>query len=154
MKTQIFTSALCAIALLASGCGDTSSNGGDSEAGAFNTTYHKTSNGFSYTLTVNDMGKYSHIRTYIEDSSGYQKFKYGTNYPGTVTVECIEGFFTGSTDTQYDCTITYNTSSPVGDPSPKTTTLTLRGTRTYTLFQEGYSFQDSSSTSIATLPSL
>ena len=139
-KITVIATVSMAVALTFTGCLDSLVEEESSSSNSL--TFSGDASSFSISLDVSDVGgssDYYHVRYFLLDGSS-KRIKHGANYNGTVKTECTQSGYSGF-DPLYNCTTTYNTASPVGDPSPSVEQITLEAGTTYSvvLAEESYS---------------
>ena len=144
-------SMFCTLALFSTGCIDELKDALDDASGENSLTFTGDASGFTIKMTVEDVGTssdYYHVR-YLLKSGSSERIKHGANYEGTVETTCSSVGYSGN-DTVYNCTTTYNTDSPVGDPSPETEQISL-APGSYQVVLDEKSTGNDNETEVATL---
>ena len=134
-----------------SGCQLSNTADSSSGSGSNSTEFKINGNDFTIVTHANNVGPtasaYS-VQQVIEYNN-QKKFYKTINYSGTLTTECIQGSYSYG-EYEYSCTSSYNTSSPIGDPSPETWTIKLKPGINYDVKQIEYSLDGDKSTTVGT----
>jgi len=118
----------------------------EEENGSGSNSLELSQSGNDFTMTLHSDGvggdsKFYHVLMAIGSLSK------GSNYSGTVTTQCLFQGFSGF-DAEYSCETTYSTSSPIGDPQPTTTQLSLKSGLSFDVTMEEKSFSSSDVTTV------